>query len=194
MHALRTKGSPSTLLLAALRRAARPDRARIDAYLSLERRPCDWAAYAEFLTAHRRFVAALDRALVQAGTETRRPLPDGARPPSTEEEGADPLYLPSPRKAAHALGYLYVLESFGLGCAVLSRRIRGRSEPGGPAAGTEHGASRAFRELLAKLREVPAEDQLAVIEGAQEAFAAWQDRLSPLLQRLGLTSEEAHAA
>jgi len=181
-------------LLVSLRRAVRPDRARVAAYFSLQRRPLDWAGYADFLTAHRGFIAALDRALLKAGTETHDPLPDAAGSSGAGEEAEVPVALPPPCSRAHALGYLYVLEGFRLGCAVLSRRIRGRSEPWAKAPGPEHGTSLGWRELVAALRPVPAEDHAAVVQGAQEAFAAWQDRLSSALARLGLTSTEAHAA
>jgi phosphate transport system protein len=50
-------------LLLALRRALRPDRARVAAYVSLVQRQAGWDAYSDFLASHRAWTDALDRAL-----------------------------------------------------------------------------------------------------------------------------------
>lgn len=186
-------------LLGALRRAARPDRARVAAYLSLTRRPAGWAAYTEFLAVHRAWIASLDRALAEAGAAPGGPLPDAAdafavgQPPA---EVAAPGLLPA-RSRAHALGYLYVFEAFRMGCAVLARRIRGLAEPfGGPTPPDQTGRSRPWGELVKALGDVPPEEHPAVIQGAREAFAAWEQRLASALAHLGLgpLSADAHAA
>lgn len=186
-------------LLRALRRTARPDRARVAAYLSLAGHPAGWGAYTEFLAVHRTWIASLDRTLAQAGAAARRPLPDAAelfQPVEIPSEAAAPG-LPPPRTRAHALGYLYVLEAFRLGCSVLARRIRGQAEPSPGAARAEPPARpRPWSELVGALEGVRPEDHPAVIQGAREAFSAWERRLASSLAHLGLgpLTTDAHAA
>ncbi len=185
-------------LLLALRRAARPDRARVAAYLALTSRPSGWAAYTEFLAVHRAWIAALDRTLDEAGAAPRGPLPDGA-------DAFDAVQLPdaaqgglaAPASGAHALGYLSVLEAFRVGCAVLARRIRGLAEPlGGAPLPDQTLGSRAWGALVEALGDVPPEQHPAVIQGAREAFSAWERRLAGALAHLGIgpLSAGAHAA
>jgi len=186
-------------LLLALRRAARPDRARVAAYLSLTRRPAGWAAYTEFLAVHRAWIASLDRALAAAGAAPLGPLPDAEDALVSVEPSAEPAApgLSPPRSRAHALGYLYVFEAFRMGCAVLARRIRGLAEPfGDPNPLDESGRGRAWGELVRVLGEVPPEEHSAVIQGARDAFSDWEQRLAAALALLGLgsPSTDAHAA
>lgn len=169
-------------LLVALRRTPRPDRARVAAYVSLLQRQAGWDAYAEFLAAHGAWIDGLDRALEKAGAP-HRPLRDGtpaARPP---EE------IAPPRTRAHALGYLYVLEAFRQGYAVLARRIRGLSE----SSGERRDADGAWKELARELAGVPPAEYGAVLQGARDAFGDWERRLGACLARLGL-GPSAHAA
>ncbi|HYD40194.1 MAG TPA: hypothetical protein VEB43_05150 [Anaeromyxobacter sp.] len=171
-------------LLVALRRATRPDRARVAAYASLFRCPAGWDAYAEFLAGHRAWLDDLDRALARSGA-SHRPLCDGSGPdPRRVSEE-----LPGPRTRAHALGYLYVYEAFRLGCSVLARRIRGL----GPAAPARD-AGRPWGELVHELARVPLEEHGAVVQGALEAFAEWERRLAASLARLGLAPTVGRAA
>ncbi len=171
-------------LLVALRRAARPDRARVAAYLSLTRDTSESAAYTEFLDSHRAWIASLDRALSEAGSATSGPLPDAAE---RVPEGAAAPGLSPPRSRAHALGYLYVFEAFRLGCSVLARRLRSlvgtATTPAAPGSG-----QRPWGDLVEALESVPPEEQPAVIEGALEAFSAWKKRVASSLARLGLGS------
>jgi heme oxygenase len=171
-------------LLVALRRTTRPDRARVAAYASLFRFPAGWEAYAEFLSGHRAWLDDLDRVLARSGAE-HRPLLDGT--------GADPgrgaEELPAPPTRAHALGYLYVYEAFRLGCSVLARRVRGL---GAAAPAVEPG--RAWGELVQELARVPLEEHGAVVQGAVEAFTAWERRLADSLARLGLAPTAGRAA
>jgi heme oxygenase len=188
-------------LLLALRRAARPDRARVAAYVSLTRRPAGRAAYTEFLALHRAWIASLDRVLAEAGAAPAGPLPDA--PDEAEERGApiprapaeaSPAGLPVPRTWAQALGYRYVLEAFRLGCSVLARRIGGRARSEGPADAVE--AHRSWEDLVRALGRVPPEDHPAVIQSAREAFSGWEQRLAGSLAQLGVgpRSADAHAA
>lgn len=176
-------------LLLELRRALRPDRARVAAYLSLGNRVGDWTDYAEFLAVHRAWLTSLDRVLAGAGLPQRGPLPDGAR---ADPHGSTPE-LASPRSSAEALGYLYVLEAFRLGCAVLARRFRGM-EPVPEAASPDD--RNPWQELVEHLERVSPEEQPAVIQGAREAFSAWERQLATSLVHLGLgpQSAGAHAA
>lgn len=172
-------------LLVTLRRATRPDRARVAAYASLYRCPAGWEAYAEFLTGHRAWLDALDRALAGSGA-AHRPLRDGAaaeQSPAAEE-------LPAPRSRAHALGYLYVYEAFRLGCSVLARRLRSLDAPADAAA--EDG--RPWSELVGQLARVPVDEQGAVVQGALDAFTEWERRLGAPLARLGLAPTVGRAA
>lgn len=172
-------------LLVALRRTARPDRARVAAYLSLYGCPGVWDAYAEFLAAHRAWLDALGRALARSGA-AHQPLTDGA--------GGDPAAeveeLPAPRTRAHALGYLYVYEAFRLGREVLARRIRGLG--GTEAAAAD--AGRPWNELATELGRVPLPEHAAVVQGAVDAFAEWERRLGASLARLGLAPTAGRAA
>ncbi len=172
-------------LLVALRRATRPDRARVAAYAGMFRSPSGWDAYAEFLAAHGAWLDALDRALARSGA-AHLPLRDGA------EEGfpREAQELPSPRTRAHALGYLYVYEAFRLGRTVLARRLRGREEV--EARADE--AGRSWRDLAAQLERVPIEEHGAVVQGALDAFAEWERQLGAALARLGLAPGEIRAA
>lgn len=186
-------------LLLALRRAARPDRARVDAYVSLTHRPTGWSDYTEFLAVHRAWIASLDRALTEAGLAPRGPLPDAAEELDAAGSATEglPAGLSPPRSRAHALGYLYVLEAFRLGCAVLARRIRGMAGPApSPDRSEQDTGSTPWGELARALGSVPPEDHPAVIQGAREAFSAWEERLAASLAHLGLgpLSTDAHAA
>lgn len=183
-------------LLLALRRTARPDRARVAAYLSLARSPAGWGEYTEFLAVHRAWLSSLDHALAAAGTASRGPLPDEAQPPFDRElPPIESEPLAPPRSRAHALGYLYVLEAFRLGCSVLERRIRGMPDAG-PAPATSSSTRHPWTELTQALDQVAPEDHPAVLQGAQEAFSAWERRLAGSLAHLGLgpLSTDAHAA
>lgn len=162
-------------LLVALRRTPRPDRVRVAAYVSLLQQRASWEAYEEFLTAHRAWVDGLDRALAAAGAP-HRPLADGPEG-SGVREGIAP-----PRTPAHALGYLYVLEAFRLGQAVLARRIRGLSE----SESERKDVDGAWKELARLLTAVPSAEHAGVLQGARDAFADWERRLGATLARLGL--------
>ncbi len=186
-------------LLLALRRAARPDRARVAAYLSLTRRPAGWAAYTEFLAMHRAWIASLDRTLTDAGAAPCGPLPDAADAFEAVQltDAAEAAGVSLPATRAHALGYRYVLEAFRVGCAVLARRIRGLVEPFGEAPRpAEPLRSRTWDELVKELGDLPPEEHAAAIQGAREAFSAWERRLASALAHLGLgpLSMDAHAA
>jgi len=179
-------------LLLALRRAARPDRARVAAYLGLTQGPAGWTAYAEFLELHRGWLAALDRTLAEAGLNAPSPLPDAAEPfgagGGVSEARAEGASLTPPSTRAEALGYLYVLEAFRLGCAVLARRIRGRAEP--------RADQRPWNELTTALAELPAGDHAAAVQAAKDVFSAWDRQVAGPLVHLGLgaLSREANAA
>jgi heme oxygenase len=165
----------SSPLLLALRRALRPDRARVEAYVSLVERQAGWEAYASFLAAHRAFTDALGQALDVAGAP-HRALRDGPRTDGTPEP------LPEARSPAQALGYLYVLEAFRLGWAVLARRARGLGE----SKAERDEAGRAWAELARALEAMPTEEHATVLQGARDAFAQWERRLGATLARLGL--------
>jgi heme oxygenase len=171
-------------LLVALRRTTRPDRARVAAYASLFRCPAGWEAYAEFLTGHRAWLDDLDRALARSGA-AHQPLRDGTR----ADLGRVAEELPAPPTRAHALGYLYVYEAFRLGCSVLARRVRGLGDAA-PAADP----GRPWGELVQALARVPLEEHGAVVQGAVEAFTAWERRLAGSLARLGLAPTVGRAA
>lgn len=173
-------------LLVALRRATRPDRARVAAYASLFRRPAGWDAYAEFLAGHRAWLDDLERALSRSGA-AHRPLCDGA--PADAQRAAEEL--PAPPSRAHALGYLYVYEAFRLGCSVLARRIRALGDAPAPAA---QEPARPWGELAGQLARVPLEEHGAVVQGALDAFAEWERRLGASLARLGLAPTVGRAA
>ncbi len=164
-------------LLRALRDAARPDRARVAAYVRFAQGPGGWSQYREFLANHRSWLAGLDRALAEASSAG---LPAGAprNPlPELESEGArvPPLPLSPPRNRAQALGYLYVLEAFRLGSEVLRRHLNASS--GDPKASRSH----AWTELAQTLAGVPQEDHRAVVESARDLFLGWERWLaSPL--------------
>lgn len=182
----RTGRWPSLLL--ALRQAARPDRARVGAYVGLVERQAGWEAYAGFLADHRAFTDALGRALDESGTP-HAALRDGPTRAAVEQsEPSEPL--PMPRTPAQALGYLYVLEAFRRGWAVLARRSRGRSESKHEA----DEANRAWGALLRALAGVPPEQHAAVVQGAREAYGEWERRLGATLARLGLAPADARAA
>jgi heme oxygenase len=172
-------------LLIALRRTPRPDRARVAAYVSLLQHQTGWEAYAEFLAGHRAWIDGLDRALSEVGAP-HRPLQDGPPGPPASEA------IPPPRNRAHALGYLYVLEAFRQGYAVLARRIRGLAE----SSSERHEADGAWKELARQLAAVPSSEQAAVLQGARDAFADWERRMAASLARLGLrpTGQGARAA
>jgi heme oxygenase len=177
-------------LLVALRRAARPDRARVAAYMSFARCPASWAEYGGFLVRHRAWLTALDGALVEG-------LP-GA-PPAPGEEGdraapdVGPGSLPPARNRAQALGYLYVREAFRLGSEVLSRRIQGAVESPAEAPAGERPARRSWYELVRALWGAGPEEQAEVLESARLAYSAWERRLGPSLARLGLVDDAVAA-
>ena len=174
-------------LLVALRRAMKPDRSRVAAYASLERRPSAWADYGGFLARHRDWLHALDGAL----SPFLRDL--AAARPAPGEPG-DPLLAPA-RTRAEALGYLYVREAFRLGSEVLSRALGGRGPGSAEDPAAEVSARGSWSELVQALRAVAApEEQAEVLAGARAAYAAWERRLGPSLERLGLLEEPASAA
>ncbi len=169
-------------LLVALRRTPRPDRARVAAYVNVLQRQAGWDGYAQFLAAHRAWIDGLDRALAKAGAP-HQPLADGP-------QGGEPAEgIAAPRTTAHALGYLYVLEAFRLGYAVLARRIRGLAE----SLGERREVDAAWKELARLLTAVPAGDHAAVLQGARDAYADWERRVGAALARLGL-GPAAHGA
>jgi heme oxygenase len=162
--------------LRQLRRVARPDRARVAAYIQFSQGPEGWGDYREFLANHRAWLAGLDRALAEAppglpSLESRGPLPE------LESEGAltQALPLSPPRSPAQALGYLYVLEAFRLGSEVLRRHLKAQGEP------QKAGWRRPWGELVRALSFVPPEDQPAVVESARDLFSAWERRLTTKL-------------
>ena len=168
-------------LLGALRRAARPDRARVAAYAGLAE--AGLATYADFLSLHREWIAGLARGLAEAGVAIRLPLPD-AEGAAFTPAGGETKHLPPPRSRAQALGHLYVLEAFRLGCSVLERRVRGRSA----------GEGRWWDELARQLGAVPAEEHTAVVEGARDAFAEWRASVGSCLAGIDPEGPRAEAA
>ena len=87
----REEGAAHSLLLSTLRRFPRPDRARIGAYVRFAEVQRRYPEYHAFLSAHRCWLAAVDRALsaaasefdvpVRAFTERQPELPLGLAPP-----------------------------------------------------------------------------------------------------------------
>ena len=176
-------------LLGALRRTVRPDRSRVAAYVSFARSPGAWADYGGFLARHRAWLAALDGALAPR-------LPEVASSPARAGEAAAAAAgaLPPARSRAEALGYLYVREAFRLGSEALSRALGGPGQETAEDPEAEVPARRSWRELVRALADVAAPDEQAeVLEGARSAFAAWERRLAPSLERLGLVEEPASA-
>jgi heme oxygenase len=160
-------------LLRQLRHAARPDRARVAAYIRFAQGPGGWGEYREFLANHRSWLAGLNRALADAlpAVEARGPLPE------LENEGARVPALPltPPKSRAQALGYLYVLEAFRLGSEVLRRSLQT------PGEARRQDRSRPWDDLVHALRGVPPEDQPTVVASARDLFLAWERWLaSPL--------------
>lgn len=177
-------------LLMELRRATRPDHARVVAYVGFARRPGGWTEYQEFLAIHHGWIAALDRRLGEAArihglpfSGRRLPLLDrdlfmAAVPYAASTARANILPV---RSRAEALGYLYVYEGFRLGCRVLSRQARRIGvEPGNGGAllaGLGSGTREAWLRLVAALGRIPLAEHAAVIESATELFHRWEDWL-----------------
>ena len=174
-------------LLVALRRSVRPDRSRVAAYVSFARSPGAWADYGGFLARHRAWLAALDGALAPR-------LPEIAVSPDRPAEAGAPGAIAPARSRAEALGYLYVREAFRLGSEALSRALGGPGQGPAEDPAAEVPPRRSWRELVRALGEVESpEEQAEVLEGARAAFAAWERRLAPSLERLGLLEEPASA-
>jgi len=171
-------------LLRALRRAVRPDRARVAAYAGLAE--AGLATYSDFLALHREWIRDLARGLTGAGVAVRLPLPDGEGLPGPEPFGPDGsgTLVPPPPSRAQALGQLYVLEAFRLGCSVLERRVRGCSR----------GEGQWWMDLAPQLAGVPAEEQAAVVESARKAFDAWRVSVGSCLAGIDPDSPRAEAA
>jgi len=174
-------------LLVALRRTVRPDRSRVAAYVSFARSPGAWADYGGFLARHRAWLAALDGALAAH-------LPEIAVSSDRTAEAGAPGAIPPARSRAEALGYLYVREAFRLGSEALSRALGGPGQASAEDPSAEVPARRSWQDLVRALGEVLApEEQAEVLEGARAAYAAWERRLAPSLERLGLLEQPASA-
>jgi heme oxygenase len=183
-HMAREEGAAHSLLLSTLRRFPRPDRARIGAYVRFAEVQRRYPEYHAFLSAHRCWLAAVDRALstaasefdvpVRAFTERQPELPEGLASP----EGS----IAKIRNRAQALGYLYVSEAFRLGGRVLSREL-GTSAVGhdddGPAPKSSP-ADRPWQRLAFALEAARPEEHLAVLAAASALFTAWERWIAPL--------------
>lgn len=177
-------------LLIALRRATRPDHARVVAFVGFARRSGGWTEYQEFLAVHHGWIAVLDRRLGEAArihglpfSGRRLPLLDrdlfmAAVPYAASTALANVLPVHS---RAEALGYLYVYEGFRLGCRVLARQTRQlgieASNGGALLAGLGTGTREAWLRLVAALGRIPLAEHAAVIESATELFHRWEDWL-----------------
>jgi heme oxygenase len=177
-----------SLLLSALRRNPRPDRARIAAYVRFAEEQARYPVYHSFLVAHRCWLAALDRALSAAARDHDLPFPSPAdRPPELPPGLTTPLQSIGPiLNRAQALGYLYVAEAFRLGGRVLCREL-GKAAVGhdddGPTSPAGQG-DRPWRRLVDALEAARPEEHLAVLAAASALFAAWGRWIAPLRARL----------
>jgi heme oxygenase len=191
-NAVAVEAIPTTeahsLLLSALRRTPRPDRARIAAYARFAEGRGRYPAYHAFLAAHRCWQAALDRALAAAAPSLDLPLPASSdRPPELQPGIAAPEQSIAPiRSRAQALGYLYVAEAFRLGGRVLAREL-GIAAVGhdddGPGSAARAG-ERPWHRLADVLEDARPEEHLGVLAAASALFAAWGRWIAPL--RAGL--------
>lgn len=177
-------------LLIALRRATRPDHARVAAYVSFARRPGGWTEYREFLAIHHGWIAALDRCLGEAAHLHDLPF-SGRRLPLLDRDlfmaavpyaaTTAPANILPVRSRAEALGYLYVYEGFRLGCRVLAHEVRrlGIELGNGGAflAGLGAGTREAWLRLVAVLGRTPLAEHPAVIESATDLFHRWEEWL-----------------
>lgn len=177
-------------LLIELRRATRPDHARVVAFVGFARRPGGWTEYQEFLAIHHGWIAALDRRLGEAARIHGLPF-SGRRLPLLDRDlfmaavpyGARtaPANIPPVRSRAEALGYLYVYEGFRLGCRVLARQARqlgiDARNGAGLLAGLGPGTREAWLRLVAALRQIPLAEHAAVVESATDLFHRWEDWL-----------------
>jgi heme oxygenase (biliverdin-IX-beta and delta-forming) len=175
-------------LLMELRRATRPDHARVVAFVGFARRPGGWTEYREFLAIHHGWIAALDRRLGEAARIHGLPF-SGRRLPLLDRDlfMAGVPYATSTARAnilpvhsrAEALGYLYVYEGFRLGCRVLARQARRLGiEPGNGGAllaGLGSGTREAWSRLVAALGRIPLAEHAAVIGSARDLFHRWED-------------------
>jgi heme oxygenase len=171
---LATTTARAAPLLVALRRTARPDLARLNAYAQLASRPAGGPEYRAFVDLHQRWLAGLDRALADAARPYSLPLAGprlGAGP-------TEPAAIAPVTSRAQGLAYLYVFEAFRLGCRVLVRQLRAVgvdvSAGGALLAEVGAGAERAWLELSNALRRAAAEEYGAVLESARALFAEWE--------------------
>lgn len=179
-------------LLLALRRATRPDHARVAAFVGFARRPGGWTDYREFLAIHRGWIAALDQRMSEAARRfdvpfsgRRLPLLDrdlfmAAVPHSSTTVCAN---VPAVASCGQALGYLYVYEGFRLGCRVLARQAQHLGIGIGPVSGSAllnglgRGTRDAWLRLVQVLARVPPEEHDVVVESARALFQRWEDWL-----------------
>jgi heme oxygenase len=159
-------------LLVALKRTARPDLARLNAYNRLGSRSGD-PDYRTFVDLHHRWLAGLDRALADAAAPYGLPVSG----PRLDAGAAEPAPVAPVTSRAQGLAYLYVFEAFRLGCRVLLRQLRAIGvDAGGGATVAEvgAGAARAWLELSEALRRAAADEYAAVLEAARALFAEWE--------------------
>jgi len=169
-------------LLVALRRTVRPDRSRVAAYVGFARSPGAWADYGGLLSRHGSWLGALDSILA-------RWLPEAAGPAGPADEAAAAGIVEPPRTRAEAIGYLYVREAFRLGEQVLWRALGGSSQAAAAEPGAVAPARSSWRDLVRALRSVGPDEHGEVLAGARAAHAAWERRLAPSLERLGVLEE-----
>jgi heme oxygenase len=170
---LATTTARAAPLLVALKRTARPDLARLNAYNRLAPRP-GRPDYRTFVDRHQRWLAGLDRALADAAASYDLPVAG----PRLDAGAAEPAPIAPVTSRAQGLAYLYVFEAFRLGCRVLLRQLRaigvdvGASGP--RLAEIGGGAERAWLELSQALRRAAADEYGAVLESARTLFAEWE--------------------
>lgn len=163
-------------LLLALRRTARPDQARVAAYVNSTLHPAGGPEYRAFLAVHERWLEALGEVLSAAAADHALPFP--GRPPAAEPSARPSGVNISPAVSRwQALGYLYVFEAFRLGGRVLARHARNLRIALDDAGSAGAAAREGWGALVRSLWSVPREEHAAVVQGAQDLFAAWEDWL-----------------
>jgi len=171
---LATTTARAAPLLVALRRTARPDLARVNAYSRLASRPSGSPDYRTFVDLHQRWLAGLDRALADAALPYDLPI-TGVR---LGANATEPAAIAPVTSRAQGLAYLYVFEAFRLGCRVLLRQLRAIGVDVGPAgpilSEVGAGANRAWLDLSRALRRAAADEYGAVLENARALFAEWE--------------------